>query len=89
MLWVALKALEPLCKSSPGLRVVVYTGDTDASPAQILEKAKVRICVKCEHDVHVLMGACSQQRFQIDLTSSPLSVQFAYVRRRHLMNANR
>jgi hypothetical protein len=42
VLWVAIKALEQLCTPARGIHVVIYTGDGDATPAEILAKAKVR-----------------------------------------------
>lgn len=41
VLWVAIKALERLCTPSCGIHVVIYTGDGDAKPTEILAKAKV------------------------------------------------
>ncbi len=40
VLWVAVKALEEHAFARP-VSVVVYTGDTDVTPEQMLEKAKV------------------------------------------------
>lgn len=40
VLWVAIKALEALSSPQRRLRVVIFTGDLDASGASILKKAK-------------------------------------------------
>ena len=45
VLWVAIQALERLCVNGATLRVVIYTGDDDATPQAILDKALVRASV--------------------------------------------
>ncbi len=99
MLWVAIKALERLCSPERPLHVVIYTGDVEATPQEILDRARVcqRVCicscsslaaVTCLVLVHRVL-LLPQQRFHVDLLSSPVQVRFQYVTTRFLMAADR